>query len=111
MLLVLLAEFHALDQIIHRLYRRGIYVLLYMYTPFIFTSEWCEGLKLQDLHWGRVPIDRVVQITQRMGEESVQECLVEAIHDFQANEEDELSLEKGDVVKVSRKMAGTCSSV
>ena len=53
----------------------------------------------------------MVQITQRMGEGSVQECLVEAIHDFQANEEDELSLEKGDVVKVSRKMAGTCSSV
>ena len=82
-----------------------------MYRPFIFTSEWCEGLKLQDLHWGRVPIDRVVQTAQTMGEGSVQKCQVEVILDFQASKEDELSLEKGDVVKVSRKMAGTYSSV
>ena len=82
-----------------------------MYRPFNFTSEWCEGLKLQDLHWGRVPIDRVVQTTQTMGEGSVQECQVEVILDFQASKEDELSLEKGDVVKVSRRMGGTYSCV
>ena len=82
-----------------------------MYGPFIFASEWCEGLKLQDLQWGRVPTDRVVQIAQTMGEGKVQECQVEAILDFQASKEDELSLEKGDVVKISRKMAGTYSGV
>ena len=88
-----------------------MYCCINMYCPFIFASEWCEGLKLQDLQWGRVPIDRVVQTTQTMGEGSVQECQVEVILDFQASKEDELSLEKGDVVKVSRKMGGTYSSV
>ena len=71
-------------------------------------SEWCEGLKVLDLHWGKVPVRCVAETTRSVGEGSVQECLVEAIHDFQASEEGELSLETGDVVKVYRKMAGTC---
>ena len=78
---------------------------------------------MSDLHWGRFPTHPLREFRlQEEGEKErereregegreekagVMECIVEAIQSFQAQVEGEISLEKGDVVVVSRIMEGT----
>ena len=44
------------------------------------------------------------------GGERKRECLVEAVTTFSGDKPEELSLEKGDVVRVERRVAGVCWS-
>ena len=73
-------------------------------------TEWCEGLRLRDLQWGKVPTHNMTVYAGKVGEgeEEGKErtCLVEVTHNFPGSEAGELSLEEGDVVKIARKMAG-----
>lgn len=81
----------------------------------VLCTEWCEGLRIRDLHWGRAPTACLTRSVRREGGEGEERggvCLVEATHDFPGSEAGELQLEKGDVVKIVRQMAGivyTCT--
>jgi hypothetical protein len=75
-------------------------------------NDWCEGLRVHDLHWGRIPTKHLCHAPPGGRRETdgagLGEWLVQATHDFPGNESGELPLEKGDVVKVTRQLAGWC---
>ena len=68
--------------------------------------DWCEGLRVCDLQWGRFPTKYLAHTQGGCVEERGKEILVEVTHDFAGSESGELQLEKGNVVKLVRKMAG-----
>ena len=77
------------------------------------STDWCEGLRVHDLHWGRIPTKHLCHAPPGGRRETdgagLGEWLVQATHDFPGNESGELPLEKGDVVKVTRQLAGQSS--
>ena len=76
----------------------------------VLSTDWCEGLRVHDLHWGRFPTRHLCHAPPGGRRETdgagLGEWLVQVTHDFPGNESGELPLEKGDVVKVARQLAG-----
>ena len=78
-----------------------------MHDVTIAHTDWYEGLKIGDLSWGRIPASCEMRVASGI-EGGKKECLVEAVTNFPGGKPGELSLEKGDVVRVERKIAGGC---
>ena len=82
-----------------------------LFLRYTISTECCEGLRVHDLHWGRFPTKHLCHAPpgRREGDGAgLGEFLVQATHDFEGSESGELPLEKGDVVKVARQLAGKC---